>query len=293
MENSKKKLEIEITESLKILFDIHIAQKKISKINHLQLLNKDLTPNDKRRYIFYSKYITSLSTQKISELNNKIVENKKNIKEINLNIKTNEKRIIKRKSTKKKLLNKLKIEKNKLLSLEKEIKNSSANLEKLIIDQKKLSALIKKLSERKITNKNLPSPEISGIKFSKLKGKLSLPVIGKIINSYGDRRLGTKLKWKGVFLRSKNDSYIHTIADGIIIFNDELGSYGNMLIIDHGEEYMSLYGNISEFLLPVGVKVISGQRIAITGKSGLFESNGLYFEMRYKGKTINPINWVK
>ena len=179
------------------------------------------------------------------------------------------------------------------MSLEKEIKNSSANLEKLLIDQKKLSALIKKLSKRKITNKNLPSPEISGIKFSKLKGKLRLPIIGKIMNSYGDRRLGTKLKWKGVFLRSQTNSFIHSIADGIIIFNDELGSYGNMLIVDHGEDYMSLYGNIGEFLLPVGVKVISGQRIAITGKSGLFESNGLYFELRYKGKTINPINWVK
>ena len=56
---------------------------------------------------------------------------------------------------------------------------------------------------------------------------------------------------------------------------------------------MSLYGNIGEFLLPLGVKVVSGQRIAITGKSGIFESNGLYFELRYKGKTINPINWVK
>ena len=52
LENSKKKLEIEISESLEILFDIHIAQKKISKISYLQLLNKDLTPNDKRRYIF-------------------------------------------------------------------------------------------------------------------------------------------------------------------------------------------------------------------------------------------------
>ena len=203
------------------------------------------------------------------------------------------KKITKSKSSKKKLLNNLKVEKNKLLSLEKEIKNSSANLEKLLIDQKKLSALIKKLSKRKITNKNLPTPEISGIKFSKLKGKLSLPIIGKVMNSYGDRRLGTKLKWKGIFLRSQTNSFIHSIADGIIIFNDELGSYGNMLIIDHGEEYMSLYGNIGEYLLPVGVKVISGQRIAITGKSGLFESNGLYFELRYKGKTINPIKWVK
>ena len=67
------------------------------------------------------------------------------------------------------------------------------------------------------------------------------------MNSYGDRRLGTKLKWKGVFLSSKTNSFIHSIADGIIIFNDELGSYGNMLIIDHGEEYMSLYGNMVNF----------------------------------------------
>ena len=256
LENTKKKLEIGISESLELLFDIHIAQKKISKINYLQLLNKELTPNDKRRYIFYSRYITSLSTKKIRELNNKINENKKNIKKISDNIKTNEKKIINGKSSKIKLLNSLKVEKNKLLSLEKEIKNSSANLEKLIIDQKKLSALIKKLSKRKITNKNLPSPEISGIKFSKLKGKLSLPVIGQVMNSFGDRRLGTKLKWKGVFLRSETNSFIHSIADGIIIFNDELGSYGNMLIIDHGEEYMSLYGNIGEFLLPVGVKYL-------------------------------------
>ncbi|MEK9993531.1 MAG: peptidoglycan DD-metalloendopeptidase family protein [Hydrogenophilales bacterium] len=293
LESSKKNLEIEIEESLKILFDIHIAQKKINKISYFQLLNKDLTPNDKRRYVFYSKFLTSLSTQKINELNSKILDSKKNIKKINDNIEVNKKKITKNKSSKKKLLNNLKVEKNKLVSLEKEIKKSSANLEKLIIDQKKLSALIKKLSKKRITNKNLPSPEISGIKFSKLKGKLSLPIIGKIMNSYGDRRLGTKLKWKGVFLSSKTNSFIHSIADGIIIFNDELGSYGNMLIIDHGEEFMSLYGNISEFLLPSGVNVVSGQRIAITGKSGIFESNGLYFELRYKGKTINPINWVK
>lgn len=293
LESSKENLKAEIKESLETLFEIHIAQKKISKINYLQLLNKDLTPNDKRRYIFYSKYITSLSTLKINELNNKITDNKKIIKKINDNIKKNKKKITNRESNKKKLLSSLKVEKNKLLSLEKEIKNSSANLEKLLIDQKKLSALIKKLSKRKITNKNLPSPEISGVKFSKLKGKLSLPIIGKVMNFYGDRRLGTKLKWKGVFLRSQTNSFIHSIADGIIIFNDELGSYGNMLIIDHGEDFMSLYGNIGEFLLSSGVKVVSGQRIAITGKSGLFESNGVYFELRYKGKTINPINWVK
>jgi len=128
--------------------------------------------------------------------------------------------------------------------------------------------------------------------FRTLKGKLRLPVRGRLMNRYGERRADSGIPWKGLFIRAVTGETVHAVADGLVVYADWLRGFGNLLILDHGGGYMSLYADNEGLLRRVGEKVRAGDPIANVGASGENADSGLYFELRRDGKPFDPLKWT-
>ena len=120
---------------------------------------------------------------------------------------------------------------------------------------------------------------------------MRLPVRGTITAHYGTKRPDGPT-WKGVFIQTATRAEIRAVANGRIVFADTLRGFGNLLIIDHGSQYMTIYGNLQSFTKQVGDPIKGSDVIAYAGNSGNNEQIGLYFEMRHNGRTFNPLDWV-
>jgi septal ring factor EnvC (AmiA/AmiB activator) len=129
--------------------------------------------------------------------------------------------------------------------------------------------------------------------FSRLKGSLRLPVAGELMNHFGAPREGGGVNWKGLFIRAAQGSAVKAIAAGQVVFSEWLRGFGNLIIVDHGEGYMSLYSNNESLYKQVGERVQPGDAIATVGNSGGQPDPGLYFEMRHQSRPVNPLLWVK
>ena len=128
--------------------------------------------------------------------------------------------------------------------------------------------------------------------FTKLKGKLRLPVRGELMNRYGQRREESDTTWKGLFIRAVTGETVHAVADGLVVYADWLRGFGNLLILDHGGGFMSLYAYNEGLLRRVGEKVRAGDPVANVGASGASADSGLYFELRRDGKPFDPMKWT-
>jgi len=129
--------------------------------------------------------------------------------------------------------------------------------------------------------------------FSGLKGSLRLPVAGELMNRFGAQREGGGVSWKGLFIRAAEGTAVKAIAAGQVVFAEWLRGFGNLVIVDHGEGYMSLYSNNESLYKQVGERVQPGDAIATVGNSGGQPDTGLYFEMRHQSRPVNPLLWVK
>ena len=128
--------------------------------------------------------------------------------------------------------------------------------------------------------------------FASLRGELRAPVAGKVAAKFGAKR-GDGPSWKGVFIRASEGSDVHAVAAGRVVFAEWLRGFGNLIIVDHGGQYMSIYGNNQSLLKRAGDLVKAGDTIASAGNSGGNEESGLYFELRHQGRAFDPAGWVK
>ncbi len=142
-----------------------------------------------------------------------------------------------------------------------------------------------------LTNEETPTDTLENHNFSALKGKLRLPVRGELVNRFGSNRVDTGLSWKGLFIRAPEGSDVKSVASGLVVFADWMRGFGNLIIVDHGGGFMSLYGNNQVVLKQVGESVSAGEHIAAVGNTGGNESNGLYYELRRQSKPFDPLSW--
>ncbi|KQQ32815.1 protease [Duganella sp. Leaf126] len=128
--------------------------------------------------------------------------------------------------------------------------------------------------------------------FASLKGQMRAPVSGRVAARFGSKR-GDGPAWKGVFIKAPEGAEIHAVAGGRVVFAEWLRGFGNLIIVDHGSQYMSIYGNNQSLLKRPGDVVKAGDAIASVGNSGGNEESGLYFELRLRGAAFDPSGWVK
>ena len=133
---------------------------------------------------------------------------------------------------------------------------------------------------------------VSSKPFASLKGHLKLPVRGELMNRYGGPREESGSTWKGLFIRAVTGETVHAVADGRVVYADWLRGFGNLLILDHGSGFMSLYADNEGLLRRVGEMVRGGDPIANVGASGQSADSGLYFELRRNGKPFDPLKWT-
>ena len=196
--------------------------------------------------------------------------------------------------------------------LQSEIKSHQARIDKLKKDQARLSSLVaaidarlekerrleeeaakKQALRRPTKNQNTAYTPLVG-SFGKLKGRLNRPVKGTVVGRFGtERQDQAGATWQGMQFRAPEGSEVSACAAGKVVFSDWLRGFGNLIIIDHGNTYMSIYGNNESIFKNVGDTVKQGETISSVGISGGLGEPGLYFELRYKGKPINPQPWLK
>ena len=129
------------------------------------------------------------------------------------------------------------------------------------------------------------------------RGKLPWPLEGKVVTSFGFERhpdFLTVVMNKGVEISpAKDKSLILSVHTGKVVYADYFQGYGNLIIVDHGMTYYSLYGHCAEFLVAVGDMVRAGQPLAMVGDTDSLKGECLYFELRYKTKALDPLQWLK
>lgn len=125
----------------------------------------------------------------------------------------------------------------------------------------------------------------------RLKGQLHAPVRGTVANRFGAVRQEGNL-WRGLFIRAGNGAEVRSIAGGRIVFAEWMRGFGNLLIVDHGNSYLSVYANNEALLKEVGEEVRAGEAVATVGNSGGNPDSGLYFELRHQGKPLDPSAWL-
>lgn len=172
-----------------------------------------------------------------------------------------------------------------LKNLQAQLNNTKSSINYLKENQQTLITTIEELEKEK--NKKV---ELLGLNNS--KGKLNWPSRGKLEHTFGQRKHGG-IDWKGVLIGAKEGSNINSVHNGQVVFADWLKGYGWVIVVDHGEGFMSLYGHAQTLLKDVGDMVREGETVALVGQSGGQASSGLYFEIRHKGRAVNPEKWCK
>lgn len=169
-----------------------------------------------------------------------------------------------------------------IIALNDQIKSKKAKLKALISDQKRLEKTLSQI--KKQTNKTSNTKSISK------KGWL-WPTNGKIIQKFGTKIGESKLKWKGILIQSPAGQAVQAALSGQVVFARWLSGYGQLIIINHGNGYISLYGRNQRLNVQVNDQIKRGQTIAWVGSSGGFQKSALYFAIRYNGRAIDPKKW--
>lgn len=199
--------------------------------------------------------------------------------------------------------------KKKLVAqLAQQIGRQRSELSQLQRNEKRLTQLIERLAKQQQARKKPerqtqarasaqpapePNPPQADTGRPQQKGKLPLPVRGELVGRFGAPRQDSGAPWRGLFIRTAAGQEVHSVAAGRVVFADWLRGFGNLIIVDHGSGYMSLYGNNESLFKQVGENIRSGEVIASTGNSGGNPETGLYFELRYQSRPLDPLTWCK
>jgi septal ring factor EnvC (AmiA/AmiB activator) len=174
--------------------------------------------------------------------------------------------------------------------LQAEISSKDQQLTGLMANERELKSLLKALTEALA---DIPAEPGNHQPFGRLKGKLKWPTSGSRIIAYGESRKVGTLRWQGVVIAASEGQEVHAVSHGRVAFADWLRGYGLLMIIDHGDGYMSLYGHNQSLYREVGEWVEKGDAIAAVGNSGGIDRSALYFEIRKDGKPTDPVRWCR
>jgi septal ring factor EnvC (AmiA/AmiB activator) len=158
----------------------------------------------------------------------------------------------------------------------------------------RLQALIKRLEEQRRQARKPPA--IPKGPFAQFKGKLDWPTHGVLVAKFGRQKhpqFGTTILKRGIEIKADKTKEIRAVHHGTVAFADWFKGYGLLLILDHGDDYYTLYAHASKLLVSVGEKVKTGQVVGEVGDTGLTEEDSLYFELRHGTEPLDPLQWLK
>lgn len=277
--------------------------------SHLRMLMKQDDPADISRNIRYFEYMNTSRIRKIQSISKTLAE----LKTVQENISNEQNRLqglIKTQTRDKaEMQATLDVRASKLQILKRDISSKQKQLSKLQAEDAKFQETVSQIISSKApttADTNTPAqtsrPEPKGTPvsthqtpnqaFSTLKGKLSWPVKGKIIYHYGSRR-NEKQNWRGVVIAASGGAKVRAVARGKVAFSGWMDGYGHLIILEHDNGYLSLYGYNRATYKKKGTTVNANETIAAVGSSGGQDNDALYFEIRQGTNPQNPARWCR
>ena len=176
-----------------------------------------------------------------------------------------------------------------LAGLNRQVAGQTQEIERLRADEQRLERLVREL-KTVLPESNIPFPT-GKERFGSLKGKLPLPVSGHIGARFGQPKGFGDMTWRGLFISGKEGQNVHSVSRGRVVYADWLKGFGLLLILDHGDGYMTLYGHNQTLFRRAGDWVEAGQPVAAVGNTGDAPGTGVYFEIRHNGIPNDPLQW--
>jgi len=265
------------------------AAYKTGRSNYLKLLLNQEKPEQVGRMLAYYEYDTRARADQIASIN--LVLSEISSLEEKIQVETQQLTLLQinqkaKLDEFKSFRNSRRTTRNKLQAY---IDEQDIQLQLLQKDEQELTKLVGKLKHQELAiqvYEDMPP-------FNSLQGKLNWPVRGKIASRFGSTRKGGKLKRQGVTIVAKSGDEVKAITAGKVVFADWFRNMGLLLILDHGDGFMSLYGHNERLLKKSGDWVLADELIARVGDTGGQQKSGLYFEIRQSGNPVNPTLWCK
>ena len=261
----------------------------IGRQDYMKLILNQQDPAAVSRIMTYYEYMNRARLDRIETVNKTINELKQIEKKIARESKKLEKLKHQQLAKKKELQEVINSRSKVMADLNGQLKNKERVLVSLVQDQRRLQSLVDDLDEA--------IPDIltdAGDRrtFKESRGEMLWPTKGTVRKLYGQTR-ESRLKWNGIIIKANAGKDVRAVSHGRIAYADWLKGYGWLVIIDHGEGYMSLYGYNQAILKETGEWVDVGDVIASVGNSGGQTEFGVYFEIRVNGKPSNPSKWCR
>lgn len=286
-----KKIRLDLAEKKELLKNVLVTLYKLGKFSYLQVI---LSAKNVSSLISGSKYISILIQLQSKTINDyKLALEKLNLAEQELKKKNEEIISLKKKAEnkRKELIQQERQKRILIANIQKDKDSYLKTLEELTKQADQLKELVRELTKQKEVFPFLFSP------IYEKRGVLNWPIVGRIITFFG---LQQHPIFKTVTLNNgievspnKPQALIRAIYYGKVVYADYFKGYGNLIIIDHGLKYYSLYGYCADFLINKGDFVKEGQPIAVVGDIGSLKGECLYFELRYKTQPLNPLQWLR
>lgn len=269
-----------------------------SEPSYLELLLNQKDVSTLSRGSTYFRYFHQARQQELENIHQLLVKLNDEQRDVLLAQQSLENMLTQQRSKQAQLEQQTKQRKVTLAALDKTISTQDSRLASLKDEERNLQQLLDSLSKKSapIAPAAKPGNNSTPVKpntpFPRLTGKLTWPVNGKLLARYGSSRNLGKLKWQGIVIASPTGNDVKATAAGRVVFADWLRGFGLLIIIDHGDQYMTLYGNNESLLRDVGEYVKAGDVIAQSGEQGIRGLSGLYFEIRHRGSPTNPLKWL-
>ncbi len=280
LNRSRKQQEQQISQQMRAAY-------KLGQQGNIKLLLNQEAPSEVARMLRYYDYFLAAHSDKIDSYRNTLNELgqlEPKILAEKLALQNSQKALLEQKQL---LAAQQSARQSTLAKLDASINNRDSRLKALQADQNHLQAVLKKMAEA------LAAIPVNNGKVKQKQGELNLPTPGRINKAFGAPRAEGKMRWEGLLISAQAGSQVEAIHHGQVVFSDYLKSYGLLLIIDHGDGYMSLYAHNQSLLRDTGDWVEAGETVSTVGNSGGQHQAGLYFELRHRGKPINPAPWFK
>jgi murein hydrolase activator len=262
----------------------------IGREEPLKLLLNQQDPTRAGRMFAYYSYFGRARAEQIA----RIAENLERLAQLDVEMAAEDERLAALEAQRQEELQKLEDARAKrglvLASLQAESKTRTRALERMKQQQSGLERLLREL--KRAIEKLPPVTVDNNTAFGRMRGKLTWPVVGKLVARFGEERVGG-VKWDGVLVATERGNSVKAVSPGRVVYADWLTGLGLLTIIDHGEGYLSLYGHNDRLYKAVGEKVAAGEPIAAAGDSGGRTRPELYFEIRKSGRPVDPRPWFK
>ncbi len=257
----------------------------VTRQNRLKIIFRQNDPDQLARMLKYHRYFNQAQQQKIDVTRSLLHEREVTLQSIEVEASHLAQLVDEQQQNKKQLKQRLRQRKTVVAELKKQLGRESGQLGRLKKEEKQLQALVKMLGKALA-----PYSSVTGKSFKASKGSLPWPLNGNV-SSVNTHVRGVRLARKGLLIAAPMGRNVRTVFDGQVIFSRWLNGYGLIVIVDHGDGYMTLYGHNQSILRSVGDYVKAGDVIAKVGNSGGHDKTGVYFEIRKNSRAESPRRW--